>query len=86
MSNHTAGPWEVGVADWSENGDARYSLVGVKEICINDARLIAAAPDLLEALQGLVKAVFDGYSERIYADQIISARAAIAKALGENNE
>ena len=88
MSNHTAGPWEVGVADWSENGDARYSLVGVKEICINDARLIAAAPDLLEALQKMVKMASTGMVDFNPHDEFVmsTARSAISKALGENNE
>lgn len=45
---HTPGPWSVARAGWDENtGDVWYSLEGVKTSCIADARLIAAAPELL---------------------------------------
>ncbi len=50
---HTPGPWEVGYALWSEDGNVMYELIGVKTASALDARLIAAAPDLLAALREL---------------------------------
>ncbi len=49
------------------------------------ARLIAAAPDLLNALQSIVKSLADQDDEGMieHAQQMIDARAAIAKATGE---
>ena len=50
----------------------------------DDMNLIAAAPDLLEALQGLIHA--DCHSVRnsnVHINAIEKARAAISKALGE---
>lgn len=89
---YTPGSWRIeeGVyyacirTDAGVIADMRFVGGAVRNMA--DARLIAASPCLLEALQGLVKAVSDGYSEGIYADQMIAARAAIAKALGGNNE
>ncbi|MBX9834632.1 MAG: hypothetical protein K2X65_00465 [Burkholderiaceae bacterium] len=52
-THHTPGPWTVLRADWDEAGNARYTLDGITTIGINDARLIAAAPTLLEVLQEL---------------------------------
>lgn len=50
-----------------------------------NARLIAAAPELLEALQAIVKSLADQDDEGIieHAQQMIDARAAIAKARGQ---
>ncbi len=77
---HTPGPWVVGEADWSDAGNARYELRGIKTVSALDARLIAAAPDLLEAL-------IDAVSTQP-ADSpikwVLWARAAIAKATGVN--
>jgi len=81
----TKGPWRVGAAvngNWIEAGHASqpisvgrtfYTDTGA---AIEDAnaRLIAAAPDLLEALEYLVS--LGG------GDALDPARAAIAKALG----
>lgn len=50
-SNHTKGPWKVIRGQWDDNGDACYSLDGVKDIKVADARLIQAAPSLLAALK-----------------------------------
>jgi hypothetical protein len=89
---HTPGPWE-----WSEDarelpeifapsGDALaevYKAPGSDGARAN-ARLIAAAPDLLEACEGML-AILEGSSKRsggwegAFAD---SVRAAIAKARG----
>lgn len=45
--------------------------------------LIAAAPDLLEALQGLLKGIFDGPDEANAAMLVAKARDAVNKATGE---
>ena len=77
MSNgHTPGPWsfrgcEGGWAiDFNEDQEQVVDFVYEEA----DARLIAAAPDLLEALECLLKADHD--------DVRAMARAAIAKARG----
>lgn len=87
MSKHTPGPWNIDKDD-SGNGvsanvnGSRYWITGViqepgKEFSDEaNARLIAAAPDLLEALQNIVES---GLS----TSRISAARAAIAKATGE---
>ncbi|EEL4139331.1 hypothetical protein GKI32_10450 [Salmonella enterica] len=70
-----------------ENGAGWRSYVAVcNEVqCSEDAHLIAAAPDLLEALQFAEKAMTEGrnvtYPE--WYGVINKARAAISKALGE---
>ena len=48
-----------------------------------DARLIAAAPDLLEALDGMIKAYDDGVQPGWAQPYLRAAHAAIAKARGE---
>ncbi len=93
MSNQiTPGPWAV------ERADDAYCIANVGNLVIMpcggkvkhdnaeaDARLISAAPDLLEALEMIV-AEADSYTARtgkpIY-NWLDQARAAIAKARGE---
>ena len=50
-----------------------------------NARLIAAAPDLLAALQAIIKSLSDHDDKGMieHAQQMINARAAIAKAEGQ---
>ena len=94
MSKHTPAPWimEFRPGHWERRWE--ISAFDGSCICVGDdwetsfrsegdanARLIAAAPELLEALEGMVSE-FDG----CYADgepAMIKARAAIAKARGE---
>lgn len=61
---------------------------------VNDARanLISAAPEILEALHGMVKKYTElvqsgdaGFWDAEKEPEVIAARAAIAKALGENH-
>ena len=87
---HTPGPWECfykhKYGEWHvsvpmSNGSMRWALFddGVRsENPEADARLIAASPDLLAALQEVV-----AISDRKH-DAWDKARAAIAKALGHN--
>lgn len=59
---------------------------GIGEIeCAANARLMVAAPELLEALRGMIEAYDDGVTnwEMPYQQ---AARAAIAKATGESHE
>ena len=82
-TNHTPGPWTVGRCSWNEDGNVCYELEGIKQGCASDARLIAAAPELLEALKRLVST---GLDERTH-HKIMSCPAhyvnvAIAKATG----
>lgn len=83
MSNHTPGPW-------SHDGDGEilaqdnvivvYSHGGQRAVQTDeDANLISAAPDLLEALEAMIAMCWDADSE----NEVILARAAIAKARGE---
>jgi len=83
MSEHTKGPWE---ARWSERGQYWFidhpqqegSATLTKLDCDEaDARLIAAAPELLEALKDAIEII-----EGTGLDASIQ-RAAIAKATGQ---
>ena len=89
MSNHTPGPWTTdgkarNVSDtlfaWVKMGDVGNIHVRGETVeqCEANARLIAAAPDLLEALEGYAECsdgctCGDGWSHE-------PARAVIAKA------
>ena len=84
-TQHTPGPWELRRSVrgyWfidHEQGGEGYTLT--KLDCNEaDARLIAAAPDLLAALEELLNALPSATSH----PAIKAARAAIAKATGES--
>jgi hypothetical protein len=98
MSNtkHTPGPWAVDgafgdyiVGDHSHAGmhGALQAPVANLRNCANieaNARLIAAAPDLLEALQALLRSQFvnvgSGRALNVSDSDVAIARAALAKA------
>ena len=86
VANHTPGPWQAkeftrhaqttvisadGIVIAETTGFGRLA-----DDCIADARLIAAAPELLEALKCVVRV-----ADRA-TDEFDAARAAIAKATG----
>lgn len=82
MADHTPGPWEI-----IQLPSAQYRIdakVGPLHVCpaiangLADARLIAAAPDLLEALQYVMVA----HGEQLH-DAFDMACRAIARATGE---
>ena len=87
MSKHTSGPWEVKPSSNEiVNADhgrlpfaivADFTLIGALYENGADARLIASAPDLLQALLSLCA------DELLTQDKWDDARAAIAKATGE---
>lgn len=101
MSNHTPGPWMIQSRDndllfdvvdsRTESkliaGPFRHELPTVKgnSETIANARLIAAAPELLEALETIVCwQDVDSIGARLTSAQMLTqARAAIAKAKGE---
>jgi len=78
MSNHTPGPWMavyyVGCSDWDLNGP----------VTEQDWKLAAAAPDLLAALQIMLRdyAAVHDIGDLELQPAIYQARAAIAKATG----
>lgn len=103
-AKHTPGPWWVEVdtdpeASWERKWPTihaeKYEVVGCEglygdyETDMANARLIAAAPDLLDALQGII-GYFDSGNNvpvsqatiKARSDEVKSARAAIAKATG----
>ena len=91
MSKHTPGPWEVAYQD--KNGQSvvkgehievatcwHHCVGSIEKEMHANARLIAAAPELLEALKELMVA-----ADRVSAEPVTwlgKARAAIAKAEG----
>ena len=101
MSKHTPGPWVV-VGSRTKYVEARLVGSLMQEVAAcgptladegygqqqeANARLIAAAPDLLEALQELCEIVEDAIEQKSAKDldsfTLQPARAAIAKATGE---
>jgi hypothetical protein len=85
MSKHTPGPWNL--APKAVNHQLLYGPVPGLIADIHkdeDARLIAAAPDLLAALQHLLLTIgSDPELEEYLETGSALARAAIAKATGE---
>jgi hypothetical protein len=90
MSEHTPGPWEVIESgsrcptEWAVVADSRKGFVGDIEQEA-DARLVAAAPDLLAALVTLLDNGDDphplsGRDPTVRREDIGPAHAAIAKA------
>lgn len=88
MSKHTPGPWEHEVHELSEGFSAivygsNGQRIGTDHLSEANARLIAAAPDLLAALRDMV-GQHDLNPERLLSAMHLwdAARAAIAKAEG----
>ena len=79
MSAHTPGPWSVDYQREQVYGSNGSTVVYELNFSKADAQLIAAAPDLLEALTALVLNC-DAGSATVGA--LTDARAAIAKATG----
>ncbi len=85
MRAHTSGPWKYGVRSdgsiWLSLGDHSTGPHFQGDLVASeaDARLICAAPDLLEALSDLLWIVEPNLLTR---DATKDARAAIAKATG----
>ena len=95
---HTPGPWKVspvlpGYYEWVRNSDghlvADCASILPSEECEANAALIAAAPEMLGALEDLVHDIevyeFEGDFEDDddFKTTVDKARAAIAKARGE---
>jgi len=79
--HHTPGPWSVGRCSWNDEGNVCYELEGIRQGCAADARLIAAAPDLLSALNAMLTHM--GMDEDEWNKPTFDqARAAIVKATG----
>lgn len=91
MSKHTPGTWQA--INWTYHSTSTVvvddpSVVTGKRVIAEcateeDARLIAAAPDLLEALQTLLEeGEFTDYPNTKQWQAVQAARAAIAKVKG----
>jgi hypothetical protein len=101
MSKHTPGPWHWGYDYYGLFGEndepvlcympyEGMDLEGSYDREEANARLIAAAPDLLEELKtthGILAAALliiqDDFARQIASDQLAANRAAIAKAEGQ---
>ena len=92
-TQHSPGPWaqaplsavEILGPDETMIATSRYGMNGIsREQAVANARLIAAAPELLAALQELNRAVrqFTNADESDWPE-LVAARAAIAKATGK---
>lgn len=89
---HTPGPWSIRessthVSVIGANGEALFHDCKSIPLVLEDARLIAAAPELLEALDGMLQIYggnkdWNGLKSSTELDCIEQARAAIAKATG----
>jgi hypothetical protein len=90
MTKHTPGPWKIEpelrsdiVRIMPDNGIVQGSLVPVaSRVSPENAALIAAAPDLLEALREVVNTFTPEAWPEPQRSMLMNARAAIAKATG----
>ena len=77
------GAWDIGTGEWQGDSYGGLQIAtawGFYGRAEADARLIAAAPELLQALEAMVALLdADGWS---WPQQLADARAAIAKAKG----
>lgn len=86
---HTSGPWVTNQSGLVTAGKNRLHIaqtatIGMGHAADANARLIAAAPDLLAALRDLEWACSGvEYMESEYSEQLAQARAALNKAIGE---
>jgi len=83
--SHTPGPWEALTDSYGQHSIFAWSIkdfvCGVTRQCEADARLISAAPDLLESLKEMLEVwEEDPAYGAMHAEK---ARAAIAKAEGK---
>lgn len=93
-NHHTPGPWWVRPAESGD--DERYDVVGrgpyglitlAEALDIDDARLVAAAPDLLEALRVVAeeaRVANKGGPDVVDGRAVANAYAAIARAEGRS--
>ena len=87
MTKHTSGPWHYNNGFiWSKQYRCIcevYPNIEITNDDISNARLIAAAPDLLEALEHLVYECEEGCNLTIFNVIDKEAKPAIAKSKGE---
>jgi hypothetical protein len=88
MSKHTPGPWKVSCVGYGARIEPNIAWVGYgssypKEEHKANAQLIAAAPDLLEALIGILKNLKINKGQGIGLAPIMKAKSAIALATGK---
>jgi hypothetical protein len=87
IAQHTPGPWHINASGYCQGSPCRWEIVAKSGGIVaetNDgtdmanARLLASAPEMFDALQAIV----DAYGER---DTLLMAqvKAALAKAKGE---
>lgn len=87
MTEYTKGPWETaehktGLILWVKGGDGKWAALGLGKTGTEaeaNARLISAAPDMLEALEE-AEAILTMTGFRLYEDLIMRMRTAITKA------
>lgn len=90
---HTKGPWRTHLTDDTlvidadglpvATMDGNY-IDGSHAAMEANARLIAAAPDLLEAMQAILVSDRERYPQcNLLSDDLARAKAAVAKATGE---
>jgi hypothetical protein len=80
-AKHTPGPWVVS-GKATINSTMRGWVASVSTVDrVANARLISAAPDMLEALRGILESM-EMENPLAHKTQIDAARAAIAKAEG----
>ena len=93
MAKHTVGPWRVGDAGCTVFGPKTDAPSPKTIACLRkaasaseetgaNARLIASAPDLLDALQAMLAGAWaEGWGDDA-PEEVLRARAAIARAEG----